>query len=117
MQLRATIGLQGFTGVQLGQHFKASGQVQRVGIRHADTQLTQQGARLQGAVAAQGTEALEGDLGMVAAAVEEGAEGVFGHAMGPIWPGQEAGVAGQGQQPAAVVATLVRQRAGQHATQ
>ncbi|MNE23010.1 hypothetical protein D3C80_1162440 [compost metagenome] len=117
MQLRAAIGLQGFAGIQFGQHLKAGGQVQRVGIRHADTQLTQQGTRLQGTIAAQGTEALEGDLGMAAAAVEEGAEGVFGHAVGPVWPGDEAGVAGQGQQATAVVAALVRQRAGQHATQ
>ncbi|MNP26812.1 hypothetical protein D3C76_1196860 [compost metagenome] len=54
---------------------------------------------------------------MAAATVEEGAEGVVGHAVGPVRPRHEAGVAAQGQQAAAVITAPACQLTGQHAAE
>ncbi|PAV72666.1 hypothetical protein WR25_10326 [Diploscapter pachys] len=54
---------------------------------------------------------------MAAAAIKEGAEGIRRHSVRPVRPNDETGAAGQGEQAAAMIAALVRQGAGKHATQ
>ena len=117
VQLRSAEGMQGMAGIQGGKHVEPCLQNVRRDARCPQHQLSGQRAGFSRPLAAQQAEALECRTGIGRATGAERRESVFRHRTRPVGSGDEAGIAGQGQQAAAALPAPCRQLGGEHAAQ